>query len=145
MLELSNCSVHELANIICHKQIGAGMSRKTYDSIVLPDVVIKFEEASGFFQNQMEWEIWHSVKGTEFSKWFAPCEWISNNGSVLIMKKTTPATKYPDKMPAFLADFKKTNYGIYNKKLVCHDYGMSMIIRTGLTKRMKKAFWNNNN
>jgi hypothetical protein len=141
---LTTNSAFQLVSILCDRQIGSGMSRTVYDSRVLEDYVIKFEETSGCFQNQLEWEIWHNVKYTKFAKWFAPCEWISDNGSVLIMKKTTPASKYPDKMPAFLTDFKKTNYGIYKNHLVCHDYGTSLCVTTGLTKRMRKATWSEN-
>ena len=118
------------------------MSREVYSSQMLPDHVIKCEKGGGIFQNQFEWEVWNSVGYTDLGKkWLAPCEWISRCGSVLIMKKTTPVAKYPDKMPAFLSDFKKGNYGMYEGRVVCHDYGTSQFLRTGLTKRMKKIDW----
>lgn len=50
-------------------------------------------------------------------------------------------TKYPAKMPAFFSDFKRTNYGLHNGRLVCHDYGTSLLMQEGLTKRMKSVEW----
>jgi hypothetical protein len=136
---LSDHLNREIAYLICDKEIGRGMSRVTYSSRVLPDCVIKCEGSGGHFQNQLEWEIWNTVWGTSHEKWFAPCEWISPCGSVLIMKKTVVAAKYPEKMPAYLSDFKKNNYGMYNGHIVCHDYGTCMVVRCGLTKRMIKV------
>lgn len=133
---------HELFNTICNKKIGGGMSREVFSSKLLPNSVIKCESGQRIFQNQFEWEIWQNIGYSALGKkWLAPCEWISPCGSVLIMKKTTPAVKYPDKMPAFLTDFKHTNYGMYKGRLVCHDYGTAHFLNVGLTKRMKKADW----
>lgn len=128
--------------MVDHK-IGSGMSREVYSSSVFPDSVVKVEAAAGFFQNVIEWETWQRVKDTPFAKWFAPCEYISPNGAVLVMKKTIPARadEYPDRMPPFLTDLKRANYGIYNGKLVCHDYGTNLLMESGMTKRMRKAHW----
>jgi len=131
----------ELFWLIANREIGSGMSRKVWDSKVLSDSVIKVEEDSGCFQNVLEWEAWNAVKETAAAKWFAPCEWISPCGVVLIMAKTTPTHKYPDRMPAFLADFKRPNYGMYKGRLVCHDYGTSLLMINGLTTRMRKVQW----
>lgn len=138
-------SIHaqdELFKTICNKQIGSGMSRKVYDSKVMPDHVIKIEEEGRHFQNNLEWTVWQRIEwgDTQISKWFAPCDWISPCGTILIQKKTTPAIKYPKQVPVFLCDFKKSNYGMYNNKFVCHDYGLDYILEKGLsTKRMKKV------
>jgi hypothetical protein len=99
------------------------------------------EEDSGRFQNVIEWETWKRVEGTKFEKWFAPCRWISPSGIVLVMSKTIPATDYPKKMPAFLWDFKRTNYGMLDGRLVCHDYGTHKMFENGMTKRMHEADW----
>lgn len=137
-----NAFIHKEAFwLLCNGHIGQGVSRVVYDSKIIKDCVIKTEDDRGKFQNIIEWETWNRVQGTEFEKWFAPCEWISASGSVLIMKKTTPPAKYPDKMPVFLTDFKRTNYGMYNGQLVCHDYGTSLLFEYGMSKRMKKAEW----
>ena len=137
-----NSFIHkELFRLVCFDQIGVGSSRQVWSSRVLPNSVIKVEDGVQKFQNVMEWEIWNWVKGTEYEKWFAPCEWISPCGGVLIMARTTQAHKYPDKLPMFLTDTKKPNFGMLGKRFVCHDYGISTILSFGLTKRMRKAHW----
>lgn len=137
-----NAFVHRDAfNLLCDDRIGYGMSRSVFTSRLLPDSVVKVEERAGRFQNVVEWETWLRVQETEVEKWFAPCRWISPNGSVLVMARTTPALEYPDKMPVFLCDFKRTNYGMYDGRLVCHDYGTSQIFEHGMSKRKRKAEW----
>ncbi len=127
--------------LICGERLGGGMSRDVYE--FGPDFVIKFEYGNGFFQNIMEWETWQEVKETEFAPWFAPCEKISGTGIVLIQRRTKPlkANKYPKDMPAFLGDFKHSNYGMYKGHLVAHDYGRTRLMTAGLTKRMVAANW----
>lgn len=127
--------------MFCTEQIGAGIARKVFRSDLLPDYVIKTEENSGSFQNVLEWETWREVKDTKFAKWFAPCIEISSNGSVLVMKRTKPLTRDPEKMPAFFTDMKRTNYGMLGRQPVCHDYGMTLLMQVGLTTRMRKPAW----
>ncbi len=139
-----NSSVHREAFwMLVGERIGYGMSRAVYECKLRPDCVVKVEDAQQRFQNIMEWETWQRVKGTEFEKWFAPCEWISPAGVVLVMKFTNPLRKqeYPEKMPAFLTDFKRSNYGMYNGRVVCHDYGTHLMLENGMTKRMQKVDW----
>jgi hypothetical protein len=137
-----NAFIHkELFRTICDEKIGAGMSREVWSSKVLPNSVIKVENSSGKFQNVMEWEVWNWVRGTECEKWFAPCEWISPCGGVLIMAKTRPAQKYPDKLPVYLTDTKKANYGMHGKRFVCHDYGVNTLLTFGMVKRMRNVRW----
>lgn len=123
--------------------IGSGMSRIVYRCNIRDDLVIKVEHEAGQFQNIIEWETWCAVSDTEFVRWFAPCEAISACGTILLQKRTKPAADrdYLEKMPSFLCDFKKTNYGIYDRKLVCHDYGTNLLIYKGMTKRLHKANW----
>lgn len=137
-----NASVHkDFFNLATKDRIGYGMSREVWSSDLFPDCVIKVEDKTGKFQNIVEWETWNRVKGTEFEKWFAPCRWISPNGIVLIMEKTAPLCKYPEKMPVFLGDFKRTNYGSYKGHIVCHDYGTNLLFEYGMSKRLRKVNW----
>ena len=131
----------DVFSLLCAKNIGVGVSREVWSSDVFPDCVVKIEDTKGMFQNVVEWEIWQRVVGTPFERWFAPCRWISSHGLVLVQKRTTPPTKFPDRMPAFLCDFKRTNYGLYEGRVVCHDYGTALIFEHGMTKRMRKANW----
>jgi hypothetical protein len=129
---------------MCGERLGGGMSRDVYECKLDPSLVIKFETGNGVFQNIMEWEVWKEVEhAPEYSKWFAPCVSISGTGIVLLQKRTKPLkeSRYPKEMPAFLGDFKHTNYGMYKGHLVAHDYGRTRLMTAGLTKRMIAANW----
>lgn len=140
-------------DLLCDQRIGYGMSRSVFSSKILPDCVIKVEDTAGRFQNIVKWETWQRVRDTPFSRWFAACRWISPTGTILVMERTRPPApeEYPEKMPAFLCDFKRTNYGISmlpdsksgkpSNVLVCHDYGTHLMFENGMTKRMRKAEW----
>jgi len=125
------------------------MSRNVFSSPLLPGSVVKVEEGAGQFQNVVEWETWQRVKDTPASKWFAQCQWISPNGTILIMERTRPPgpKEFPERMPVFLCDFKRTNYGMVKtikngtEHFVCHDYGTHLMFENGMTKRMRKANW----
>lgn len=137
-----NAVIHsEAFHMLKGEKIGSGMSRVVWSSPIWPDCVIKIEDSVAHFQNVIEWETWQNVKDTPYAKWFAPCRWISHSGSILIMERTKPAAdkSYPDRMPKFLCDFKKANYGMLGKRLVCHDYGLMLM--NGLTKSMWKVKW----
>lgn len=137
-----NAFIHKEAFwLLAEKELGRGMSRVVYESPLLPHAVIKTEDRRKHFQNVIEWETWERVKDTEFAKWFAPCLQISMCGGVLIQAKTTAPHRFPDKMPAFLCDFKRTNYGMHKGRIVCHDYGTHLMFENGMTKRMRKAEW----
>lgn len=146
--------IHEDAfNLLCDERIGYGMSRDVFTSRLLPDCVIKIEKDPHRFQNVVEWETWQRVRDTKVSRWFAACRWISPNGRVLVMERTERPDPdgYPSRMPAFLSDFKRTNYGLSMlpdpktgrpaKTLVCHDYGTNMLFEHGMTRRMAAANW----
>jgi hypothetical protein len=110
---------------------------------VLKDAVVKVETAAQKFQNIMEHETWQRVKDTDLAKWFAPIEFISPCGVVLVMRKTTeiPTAQYPRKLPKFFTDFKRSNYGLLNGQVVCHDYGTSLLLEHGMTKSMRNVEW----
>lgn len=149
---MSDVKIYEQAfNLLCDEKIGHGMSRTVFSSKLLPRSVIKTEDVAQKFQNVIEWETWQRVKDTAYSRWFAECQWISTDGSVLIMERTQPATpaEYPVQMPRFLTDFKRRNYGISpsNKDgtgkrwLVCHDYGTHLLFEHGMSRALRKAHW----
>lgn len=140
----TNSAVHRDAfNLLCDERIGYGMSRAVFTSKVLPDCVVKVEEDAARFQNVIEWETWQRVKDTPASRWFAQCRWISPNGSVLVMERTRQPSEedFLARMPVFLCDFKRTNFGMAGKFLVCHDYGTNLLFEHGMSKRLKKAEW----
>lgn len=138
-------------NLPCGEVVGRGMSRTVYDSPLLPNSVIKVETGAHRFQNVVEWETWQRVRDTPASRWFAACEWISADGIVLVMQRTRPPapSEFPDRVPLYLTDMKRTNYGMVGERhggdgkqfLVCHDYGTHLLFEHGMTKRLKKAQW----
>lgn len=142
----------EAFNLLCGDKIGEGCSRTVFECKLLPDAVVKVEETPGSFENAIEWAIWQRVVGTDASRWFAECRWISPTGRILIMERTHPAMlkQLPARVPAWCSDLKRTNWGIAGdnkgsgKWAVCHDYGSlsSNVIEHGAsTKRLKKAEW----
>lgn len=138
----TNTISKDLLELCVGKKIGQGMSRDVYEYRSDHTLIVKFEVNSGSFQNVMEWETWQRVKNVpEISKYFAPCVRISSCGTILLQKKISTALKYPDKLPAYLSDTKRSNYGMYNGNFVCCDYGTHAMIENGMTKRMRKVKW----
>lgn len=129
--------------LICDRVIGSGRDRTVYSSALFPNCVIKVEDNQRSFQNIREWQTWELVQHTHHARWFAPCRWISPTGIVLVMERTREPTpkRYPEKMPVFLTDFKRSNYGMYKSRLVCHDYGTNILMTYGLSDRMVRPDW----
>jgi hypothetical protein len=122
--------------------LGSGLSRKVFTIPLLPGFVGKVESRScGYRQNFIEWYTWQRVKDTDFARWFAPCKDISPDGCILIMERTVQPHSFPKRMPAFLTDFKHTNYGVLRGRLVCHDYGTNNMLEHGMTKKMRRVDW----
>jgi len=135
---------HDLLSLCAGELLGRGAGRTVCVFAPDPTLVIKFETESQSFQNQWEWETWLRVQDTpHVARWFAPCVSISSFGSVMLMKRTEPAPEkaYPDRIPAFMADLKRPNWGLLKGKLVCHDYGRHLLMEYGTTTRMQKAEW----
>lgn len=127
-------------------KIGSGQNRTVYEYQLDTTKVLKFEATGTMFQNTIEWKVWQHVKNDKrLNKWFAPCYTISPWGGVLVQARVAPLTpkRAPKKMPAFLCDFKYANYGIYNGRVVCCDYGLpALLFDHGLlSTRMKKVKW----
>ena len=137
----------EFFDMFCGAPIGYGITRVVYDYVPDPTCVIKIEAADGLFQNVHEWDLYKQYKnaGSCHARWLAPCVKISSNGIILIQKKATPVPytmKLPKKIPRFLSDLKRENFGIYQKRLVCMDYGRHDAVHAS-SGIMKKAEWLN--
>lgn len=143
----------EAFNLLCNERIGYGMSRQVFDSLVLPDCVIKIERDPGRFQNVMEWEAWNRIQYTKHSRWFAACKWISPNGRVLVMEKThrPGPDQFPARLPVYFTDTKRSNYGMSMlpdpktgkpaQRFVCHDYGTCLLMERGMSNATRKVDW----
>jgi hypothetical protein len=134
--------------LLLGEQIARGTYRTVYQHATNPDWVVKVETGEGF-HNVREMTLWSdlqldSAEPSPYCKWLAPCRWISDYGTFLIMDKTEKRSrdKYPAKIPAFLTDTKYENFGwLPDGSFVCHDYGLSKINYVGHTKKMVKAHW----
>ena len=131
----------DLLRMLCGEKIGEGEYRAVYNLELKKDWVLKISIKP--FSNQMEYNIWQTVKGEKISKWFAPCYFISPCGHFLIQKKVRRVTekdKLPKVLPAFFADTKKTNFGFIGSQLVCHDYHLCNAIDVSFAAQ-KEAKW----
>lgn len=131
----------EVTNMMLGNLLGSGSTRSVYINDLNPLQVVKFEHGAGF-SNVQEWLIWQEVRETpELARWFAPCDFISPNGLVLVQRRTSqPKIAYPEKVPAFFTDLKLTNWGELDGQIVCHDYGL-LARFYNLNKRLRKADW----
>ena len=140
----TNVITQDLRALFCGKSLGEGISRQVFACCnQKPDAVIKFETDAHSFQNVMEHEVWTEVRHTEHAKWFSPVLDISPNGVILLMRRTKPLTRdqLPERMPSFFTDLGMTNFGLLDGQIVCHDYGLNLLMSMGLSKRMRKADW----
>jgi len=135
---LSGRVLEELSYFMFATKLGQGMSREVFLHPHDPTKVIKIENSCEHFQNVKEWEFWNVHKlNKNVSKWLAPCHYISDSGTFLIMDKTEvlPKNKIPKLLPGFLTDHKPENFGLLNGRVVCHDYSFMIY---NLEMRLRK-------
>lgn len=137
-------TVADFGHLFCGEKLGGGIGRQVFVLAIDPTRVVKIETASASFQNIIEWETWKELKETPHAKWLAPCWHISPCGIVLIMDRTTPMRPgdEPKQMPEWLSDFKRSNYGALGGRVVCHDYGLNLLLNHGaFAGKMKRPQW----
>lgn len=123
----TNTIAREFYDLVVGEQLGVGVSRVVYVYRPDPSLVVKFEtSADREFQNVAEWHAWGRVADGRESVWLAPCVSISDCGSVLIQRRTSPVAlgDLPARLPAWMTDRKRSNFGLYEGRVVAHDYGM---------------------
>lgn len=122
--------------------LGEGISRRVYVNKNDPTTVIKFENKPGSFQNINEWETWRYLQWHPVAKlWLAPCLRISSCGTMLIQKRAKPLSddyKLPDKVPRFITDCKRQNFGLIGKRFVAVDYGYTL---NNYETKLRKQTW----
>lgn len=131
----------DLLALVTGKVLGEGIGRVVYEFKLRPELVMKIEAGSHSFQNILEWETWSNVREMKsVAKWFAPCEAISPCGTILLMRRTSPVSikELPKSLPEFLTDCKVDNYGDLDGRLVCHDYGYTII---DYSMKQRKVHW----
>lgn len=130
-------------NLLLGTFLAEGGSRKVYTCALNPELVVKLAPFDPY-SNRQESFIWNEAMWKpDVYKWLAPVVAISENGRILIQKRTTllDHSKYPKKLPAFLADTKYANYGMLDGKFVCHDYNITRICDVGLSTKLVKVEW----
>ena len=101
---------YDFFKMFCGKHLGSGSGREVWTFGLDEKYVIKFEGGEQSFQNVLEWNLWNDAKimnDPDVLKWLAPCDRISADGRILIMRRTKPAKNFPAKIPAFFTDTKK--------------------------------------
>lgn len=124
----------------CGEELGHGVGRYVHALKLDPTLVCKIEVSAYSFQNAHEWDFWQIVKDTHLAKYFAPCVRIAACGMVLIQKRTMPIlpnTKMPTHLPTFITDTKHENFGVYDGRVVCHDYGELNLLHAGWKQAVK--------
>jgi len=130
-------------NMLCGDRIGQGVHRTVYACKIRPDLVVKVEnQEMRYFANVMEDKFWTDhVHRKEVSKWLAPIEFLSPDGRLLLMKRVRPlheTDKLPDRLPGFLTDLKRENFGWLDGRLVCVDYAFTI---PNPSIRLRKVHW----
>lgn len=137
----------DLFKLVIGKEIGFGHSRKVFEYLPDPNMVIKCEDSGDAFANVLEFKLWQDLQYNKHAKkWVAPCYTLSANGIWLLQARTDPpprSFKWPKQVPAWLTDCKKENFGLLKGKLVCHDYALHKLCDVGARMR-KSDFWSNN-
>ena len=143
MYQISKSEIFEEAfNMLCDNLIGEGVHRQVYQCRLMPDAVVKVEKDNYQFTNIREYQVWEAVKDHKvLGKMFAPVLHISPDGKLLIMKRTSTAYVYPDKLPVCMQDTKAANYGMLDGRFVCHDYGLNGMLEHGMSTRLRKVNW----
>lgn len=118
-------------NFICGEYLGSGSSRDVYVYKLDNTKVIKVDKSfDRQFANLFEYEFWlENQYDKRVSKWLAPCHELSPDGRFLIQSRADRIPlnfKFPKKLPTFLTDFKKSNFGLLKGKLVCIDYALTI-------------------
>lgn len=133
----------DLARLCLGDKLGEGAYRAVFEFDLIPNSVIKITTATEV--NVIEFNVWNQLKKTQYSKWFAPCLFISPCGHFLIQKRVRPikdGDKLPKKLPAVFTDIKKANWGWLGKRLVCHDYQfISKAFELGFNVHMDNVKW----
>lgn len=139
-----NKTFEDTFNLLCGDKLGSGVDRDVFECRLRPDLVVKVEIEKGWrsFANSFEMSFYdHHHWYNPVGRWLAPCEYLSPDGRILLQKRCSPVPhdyKLPSKLPKFLTDHKRENFGILDGRLVCLDYA-SVIMQPSV--QLVKANW----
>jgi hypothetical protein len=126
--------------------IGGGVYRNVYEYHPDPSLVIKIETDASSFANIRESQMWWTYYDhPRLSKWFAPCVQLSPRGQFLLQKKVKPldGRNMPKLVPAMIDDGHIGNWGIYEDRVVCCDYGNHRSHDLAANVNLIKPKWSN--
>lgn len=130
-------------NMLCGEKIGKGIHRTVFECKIRPDLVVKVEDDyMRYFANVMEDKFWTDNQFyKKVADWLAPIEFLSPDARILLMRRVDPLKQsdtLPDKIPSFLSDVKRDNFGWLDGRLVCVDYAWTV---PNPSVRLKKVEW----
>ena len=136
-----NLVYEDAFNMLCGDLLGEGIHRKVFACKIRPDLVVKVESDTTcrYFANVLEMKFWNDHEHyKKVAEWLAPCEFLSPDGRILLQRRCEAVGKtfLPDKIPSFLTDVKRANFGYYEGRVVCVDYAMTI---PNPSTRMKKV------
>lgn len=133
----------DLESVFIGEWLGEGMSRQTYRCRMDDQYVIKVSKEGWHFQNASEWEVWRFAGGTHIEEWLAPCLTISTCGIYLVQRYVEPLrdAELPTKLPRFLCDFQKDNFGMLEGRVVARDYGTMVSAIRNTSTILRKVDW----
>jgi hypothetical protein len=125
MTELPQMHGEDLMNLMCGNLLGSGQYRHVYSGKQDASLVFKYERTFERCCNRAEMELWVEMQDHPLGKWLAPCVALSPDGTWLIQRRTEPLqfSQLPEKIPKIFCDAKIENWGMFEGRVVCHDYG----------------------
>jgi hypothetical protein len=132
-------------DVFCGPLLGEGIHRRVFQSYLDPQWVIKLAiNTSGVLANVEEWQTWNDLNDMpHIQRWFAKCKAMSQHNTVLIQRYSPdlPVGKY--RIPSYLTDTKRENYGLDGTQVVCRDYGLHNLRVTGIaaSRPLKSKLW----
>lgn len=141
---MSERAFEDAFNLLCGRLLGEGIHRRVFECRLRPDLVVKVEnDDHRYFANVLEHKFWADNQHCEkVARWLAPCEYLSPDGRISLQRRADPlgaGTTLPDRLPAFLTDIKRGNFGLLGGNIVCVDYAM---VLQNPSVRKRKVVWN---
>lgn len=142
----------KIEDLLTLKRIGTGSGREVFAIQGNENLVLKVaKNFEGIASNINEWQIWNSCQFGDFylhlKQWLCPCEQISDCGQYLVMQKTKPVgiEMAPKIVPALITDLRLDNIGLYDGRVVFHDYGLNLVLEEAIANKkakiVKRSCW----
>lgn len=142
---MSNPEVYQEAfNLLCRNKIGSGVHRDVFECRLDRTLVVKVETDLPwrYFANVLEDKFWADHQHCKaIAKWLAPTVYMSPDGLILLQKRCEPlrlTDKLPSRLPSFLTDIKRENFGWLDGRIVCFDYALNI---PSPSTKLRKANW----